>query len=138
MRSNRDDRTTDSSLPMAAGGGSTVWHDYAGRRYESSPRIAEPVGRRPSRFGSFWRGVAGALAAGTLVLAVVLLGVQMWAGGAGVGGPGVPVVVTHFAAALLALVFCAVADRRRDGAGALCCFLVYVCVIGAIWISWWV
>lgn len=137
MRSNRDDWTTDSALPASAGGGSTVWHDYAGRpRYESSPRL-EPVGRRPSRFGSFLRGLAGALAVGTLALAIGLLGVQMWAGSSGVGGPGVPDVVTHFAAALLAMVLCGVADRRRDRAGGLCCFLAYVCVIGTIWIWWW-
>lgn len=131
-------RTTKSAMPTPATGESTVWHDYAGRaRYETSPRM-EPVAQRPSRFGSFARALGGALSAGLLVVALGLLGVQIWAGSSALGGPGTPDVVTHLAAAVLALVLSAVADRRRDRVGGLCCLLAFVCVIGTIWLWWWV
>jgi hypothetical protein len=130
-------RTTKSSIPTPATGKSTVWHDYAGRaRYESSPRM-EPVQERPSRFAAFARALVGALSAGLLVVAFALLAVQIWAGNNNLGGPGVPDVVTHFAVALLALVLCAAADRRRGFVGGLCCLLAFACVAATLWFWWW-
>lgn len=131
-------RTTKSSIPTPATGKSTVWHDYAGRaRYESSPRMEPVEQERSSRFGSFVRALAGALSAGLLVVAFALLAVQIWAGYNHLGGPGVPDVVTHFAGALLALVFCVAADRRRGFAGGLCCLLAFACVAATLWFWWW-
>lgn len=125
--------TTGQQPALRDTGELTVWHDYAGRaRYRT-----HHARRRPSRFGGFLRGLAGSLALGLLVLAAGLLGTQLWAVNNGLEGPGVGDVVTHFVAAVLALVLNGVADRRGGRAGAWCCFGSFLCVLTTIWFWWW-
>lgn len=125
--------TTGQQPALRDTGELTVWHDYAGR-----PRYRTHHARRGSgKFGSFLRVVAGSMAAGLLVLAFCLLGVQIWAGNNGLEGPGVDDVVTHFVAAVLALVLNGIAERRKGRFGGLCCLGSFLCVLAAVWFWWW-
>jgi hypothetical protein len=83
------------------------------------------------------RAFTGSLAAGLLVLALGLAGMQYWANSLGQPGPGVPNVLGHIVAALAALVLQMIADRRRDLVGGLSAVAVPVIVVGAIWMWWW-
>lgn len=82
-------------------------------------------------------GLVGALASGLLLLAFGLAGVQFWSMQSGQEGPGIACVIAHFVASVLALVFQAVAERRRGLVGGLCIFGAFVCVIGTVWFWWW-
>ncbi|MER7010915.1 hypothetical protein ABT324_05750 [Saccharopolyspora sp. NPDC000359] len=93
---------------------------------------------RPSgRSGAAARGLSGALAAGSLVLALVLVGVQFWATGEGQQGPGVPAVIAQLVTSLVALAVQAVADRHRGLTGGVATLGVYVLVLGSLWFWWW-
>ncbi len=109
--------------------------DSGPRRTGRTPRPA--ARRRPTRAGTFVRGLTGCLSAGFAVLALGLIGVQFWAIGNGQQGPGPGRLITHVAVAALVLVLQRVADRRRDRAGGLAAFGVLGCVLGSIWFWWW-
>lgn len=93
--------------------------------------------RRPSRAGTFARGLAGCLTAGFVVLTLVLVGVDFWSAGNGQQGPGSARLITHLVVAVLALVLQRVADRRHDRVGGLATFGVIAGVVAAIWFWWW-
>lgn len=93
--------------------------------------------RAPSRSGSATRGLSGALAVGSLVLALALVGVQFWATGEGQQGPGLPAVISQLVTAVAAVAAQAVADRRRDLTGGIATLGVFVLVLGSLWIWWW-
>jgi hypothetical protein len=93
--------------------------------------------QRPGRGAGAARAFTGSLAAGLLVLALGLAGMQYWANRQGQPGPGVPIVLGHFVAALAALVLQMIADRRRDLIGGLSAVAILVIVVGAIWMWWW-
>ncbi|MEU7528811.1 hypothetical protein AB0A74_23975 [Saccharothrix sp. NPDC042600] len=84
-----------------------------------------------------WRGISGAVAVGLVLLALALLGVQVYAGTRDLPGPGVDMVIGHVVAGAVAVVGQVVADRARRwvavGAG------VGVLVVGAVvlWVYWW-
>ncbi|XVV04773.1 hypothetical protein ACQPW3_04985 [Actinosynnema sp. CA-248983] len=84
-----------------------------------------------------WRGVSGAVAVGLVLLALALLGVQVYAGTRDLHGPGVDMVAGHVVAGLVAVVGQVVADRARRwiAAGAS----LGVLVVGALvlWVYWW-
>lgn len=71
-----------------------------------------------------------------MVLAIGLLGVQLWQSGQGQPGPEWPVVLGHVVAAVLAAGFQRFADRRRDLIGALAVVAVFAVVAMTLWI-WW-
>lgn len=83
------------------------------------------------------RGLSGALAAGLVVLAV-LLGVAQWLSGPDtVPGPGIGALVGHWVGAVVAVVLQWVADHRR-GAGAVgAAVAVIAVVVTVLWIWWW-
>ncbi|MEV0698525.1 hypothetical protein AB0I53_11480 [Saccharopolyspora sp. NPDC050389] len=91
----------------------------------------------PSRAGSALRGLTGALAAGFLLLALVLVAVQFWATNQGQEGPGLAALIAQLVAALIALVLQAIADRRNDAQGGLAACGVLVVVFGSLWFWWW-
>ncbi|RKT83280.1 hypothetical protein SAMN05421805_105235 [Saccharopolyspora antimicrobica] len=93
--------------------------------------------RAPSRSGSAIRGLSGALAVGSLVLALALVGVQFWATGQGQQGPGLPAVISQLVTSVAAVAVQAVADRRRDLVGGLATLGVFVLVLGSLWFWWW-
>ncbi|NUT97947.1 MAG: hypothetical protein HOY78_38630 [Saccharothrix sp.] len=84
-----------------------------------------------------WRGASGAVAVGLVLLALALLGVQVYAGTRDLHGPGVDMVIGHVVAGAVAVVGQVVADRSRRwvaaGAG------LGVLVVGALvlWVYWW-
>lgn len=93
--------------------------------------------RRPSRAGTFARGLAGCLTAGFVVLTLVLVGVDFWSAGNGQQGPGTARLITHLVVSVLALALQRVADRRHDRVGGLATFGVIVSVVASIWFWWW-
>lgn len=111
----------------------------AGDRPPRQPHRRHALSRpKPaSRAGSAFRGLTGALAVGSLLLALVLVAVQFWATGQGQEGPGLAAVIAQLVASLVALALQAVADRRRDAQGGLAAFAALVVVIGSLWFWWW-
>ncbi|MER6991745.1 hypothetical protein ABT337_15900 [Saccharopolyspora hirsuta] len=111
------------------------------RQYRTRPIPAAGRGRHahrpPGRGGSAISGVSGALAAGSLVLALVLVGVQFWATGEGQQGPGLPAVIAQLITSLVALAVQSVADRHRGMTGGLATLVVFVLVLGSLWFWWW-
>lgn len=87
--------------------------------------------------GGFWRGLAGALAVGLVLLAVALLGAEALASDLGVDGPGSTVVLTHSAAAVLALIAVRVADRAHRVVAATAVSAVLLLSAATLWWFWW-
>ena len=83
---------------------------------------------------SRWRGLTGALAAGLVVLALVVLGSGVFALITGTPGPAVFMLVGHPVAAVLALVAQRFVDtRRRRVAGVA----VLAITAATLWLFWW-
>jgi hypothetical protein len=89
------------------------------------------------RLARLWRGVSGALAVGLVLLALAMIGVQVYAGTRGLPGPGLGVVAGHVAAAVAAAVAQVVADRRRGWLVAVCGLLVVLVAALTMWFYWW-
>jgi hypothetical protein len=97
----------------------------------------DPVSRRPRARGGFGREVAGALAVGLSVLAIVVLVFQGLAWIRGLPGPGAPMVVGHLSAAVAAVLVQRVADRT-SGWLATAATLAVVAITGVtMWLLWW-
>lgn len=113
------------TAPLAASGAATV-------------ALAEgpPTVTRADR-GGFGRELAGALAVGLSVLAVVIVVFQVLAWGRDVPGPGAAMVLGHLGAAVLAVLVQRVADRAA-GFVATAAALGVVAITGAtMWLLWW-
>jgi NADH:ubiquinone oxidoreductase subunit 6 (subunit J) len=89
------------------------------------------------RLARVWRGVSGALAVGLVLLAVAMIGVQVYAGGHDLPGPGLDVVSWHVGAAVAAVVAQVVADRRKGWVVAVCGLAVVLLVASTLWFFWW-
>ncbi|WP_406692625.1 hypothetical protein REH65_13020 [Saccharopolyspora sp. ID03-671] len=126
--------------------------DGARRMQPPRPRRTAPRAQRPrppharhelarphrvSSAGTTLRSFTGALAMGSLVLSLVLIGVQFWATGHGQQGPGVGAVVSQVVAALVAVALQTYADRHRDRNGGLAVAGVLIVVLGSLWFWWW-
>lgn len=96
-------------------------------RHAASPGVAG---------GGFWRGLAGALAMGLLLLALVLAGAEAVAADLGVEGPGLGAVAGHAGAALLAFVAAQIADRSVRMVTALAVAAAVVITAGVLWVFW--
>lgn len=132
--------------PIDSGDGSTI-----PGRTRPLPRVPQAPGdggprrarhryrpNRPSnRLGSAARGLVGTLVGGWFVLALLLVGVQVWAASINQAGPGIVAVIAHLVLAILAIALQAVADRRYDGVGRAALFGAFVLVIGSLWFWWW-
>ncbi|WP_433871490.1 hypothetical protein [Saccharopolyspora sp. CA-218241] len=101
------------------------------------PQPAGPPRRSTTRFGRLLRGLSGSLALGSLLLALALIGVQIWAVQHGYRGPGAASVVSQSLVALVALFAQSIADRRRDRVGALFAAGALALVLGSLWFWWW-
>ncbi|MFJ6669568.1 hypothetical protein ACIQMJ_00505 [Actinosynnema sp. NPDC091369] len=89
------------------------------------------------RLARLWRGVSGALAVGLVLLALAMIGVQVYAGAHDLPGPGLDVVIGHVLAATAAVVAQVVADRRRGWAVAVCGLVVVLLAVATLWFFWW-
>lgn len=82
-------------------------------------------------------GFTGALAAGLGVLAVVVLGAQIYGWARGNPGPGIGVVGGHLAAAVVAITAQLVVDRQRGAGAATCQGAIVVLTIAVLALLWW-
>ncbi|GAA3063690.1 hypothetical protein Aglo01_54220 [Actinokineospora globicatena] len=85
----------------------------------------------------FWRETSGALAIGLTGLATIVLALQVIAWIRGLPGPGIGVLLGHFATAAAALAAQHFADRRQGPQAALAVLLVAISTGIAIWFFWW-
>ncbi|MPY78566.1 MAG: hypothetical protein GEV04_08735 [Actinophytocola sp.] len=89
---------------------------------------------RGRRTGGFWCGIAGAIAAGLMLLAIGLFLAEMFAPEFGVRGPGAEVLAGHIVAAVFAVAAAVLADRTRG-------LTAFVGVVGTLAIAmitlWW-
>lgn len=82
-------------------------------------------------------GLTGTLAAGLVVLAVLVLAAQAWGWLAGHPGPGVAMVAGHVLAAVFAVAAQRVADRERGTRAAACQLVVGLLALGVLTLLWW-
>jgi hypothetical protein len=101
--------------------------------------VALSTGRpafRPRR-GGFARELAGALAVGLSVLAIVVLVFQLLAWIRDVPGPGATMVGGHLGAAVLAVLVQRVADKNTGVLSYLAAAAVVVITGVTMWLLWW-
>lgn len=91
---------------------------------------------RPGRGFGFWRELSGALAAGVVVLASVVLVLQAVSWAEDVPGLGVWVLVGHVAGAVVAVVLQRQVDRR-DGRSSLLAGVGLGVVVAAVLVLFW-
>lgn len=92
------------------------------------------AGKRPRRW---WRGLTGSLAAGMVVLAVVVLGAGVLAYFGPTEGPGLPSLVAHPVAAVAALGAQRVIDRKSGAAAGAAAAALLAVVAGTLVFFWW-
>lgn len=90
----------------------------------------------PAR-GGFGRELAGALAVGLSVLAVVIVVFQVLAWARDVPGPGAAMVLGHLGAALVAVLVQRVADRATGLVATIAGLGVVVITGVTMWLLWW-
>jgi hypothetical protein len=101
-------------------------------------RPDEQAGDQRGRLsGTRWRGLTGALAAGLIVLALVVLGSAVLALITGTPGPGLFMVIGHPIAAALALVAQRFVDTRRGRAAGVAAVAVLAITGATLWFFWW-
>ncbi len=93
--------------------------------------------RREPLLARVWRGVSGAFAVGLVLLALAMIGVQVYARTHELPGPGLDVVAGHIGTAVAAVVAQIVADRRKGWVVAVCGLVVVLLVALTLWIYWW-
>jgi hypothetical protein len=92
----------------------------------------------PRRKGRFWRELAGALAAGLVILAVAVLVLQIVSWTNGVPGLGVVELIGHGVAAVLAVVAQRVIDRRTGRPALVAGLGLTVVVVLVLVLFWWI
>ncbi len=85
-----------------------------------------------------WAGLSGVLAAGVVVLTVLVVVAELVASGRGAPGPGTAAVLAHGAAAVVVVTAQVWADRRggraASGVGVAVVFTVSAVLL---WNQWW-
>ncbi|MEJ2855245.1 MULTISPECIES: hypothetical protein [unclassified Saccharothrix] len=84
-----------------------------------------------------WRGAGGAVAVGLVLLALALIGVQVYAGTRDLHGPGLDMVIGHVVAGAAAVGAQVVADRSRRWVAAAASLGVFVVGALVLWVYWW-
>ncbi|MFZ2176982.1 MAG: hypothetical protein WAW17_23685 [Rhodococcus sp. (in: high G+C Gram-positive bacteria)] len=83
------------------------------------------------------RALSGAVAAGLVILCLVVIGSAYVGGGKGFPGPGAVSITAHVVGAVIAIVAQRVADRR-DGLGAVVASLLVIVVAALLLVTqWW-
>jgi hypothetical protein len=96
--------------------------------------LPQPSNRRKLKFP---REMSGALAAGMVLLAVLVLGAQVYALVRGTPGPGPIAVVGHLGAGAFCLACQRMLDRRTGRATILPGALMVVVAVATLWFFWW-
>jgi hypothetical protein len=81
--------------------------------------------------------LTGLLAGGLVVLALVMVGTQVYSGVHGMPGPGTLTISAHVGAAVLAVVLQRFADRRVGSMRRLCCVGIVVITGLLLWFFWY-
>ncbi|GAB3446714.1 hypothetical protein [Actinophytocola sediminis] len=113
------------TVPLASAGAATVAVNT------EQPPATRPVG------GGFGRELAGALAVGLSVLAVVIVVFQVLAWARDMPGPGTAMVLGHLCAAVLAVLVQRVADRATGLVATVAALGVVVITGATMWMLWW-
>jgi hypothetical protein len=92
---------------------------------------------REHRLVRVWRGASGAVAVGLVLLALAMIGVQIYAGTRDLPGPGLDVVIGHVALAAAAVTAQVIADRGTRWVAAACGLAVIVVGAATLWFFWW-
>jgi hypothetical protein len=116
---------SDNTVPLATSGEATV------------ALATEPTAPTPRARGGFGRELAGALAVGLSVLAIVVLVFQVLAWIRDVPGPGAMMVVGHLGAAVLAVLVQRIADRASGAVAAAAAVAVVAITAVTMWLLWW-
>jgi hypothetical protein len=112
------------TVPLAVSGAATI------------ALADQPIATRPAR-GGFGRELAGALAVGLSVLAIVIVVFQVLAWARDMPGPGVAMVLGHLGAALVAVLVQRVADRATGLIATVAAFGVVAITAVTMWLLWW-
>ena len=83
------------------------------------------------------RGLSGAVAAGVVVLAIVVVATAFVGHARGFPGPGAMSIACHLVAAVVVIVAQLSADRRRGVTAFLACTAVFVVTLALLWTQWW-
>lgn len=83
------------------------------------------------------RALSGAVAAGLVVMAILVVGAQYLGNQRAFPGPGTVSVAAHIAAAVAAILAQHFADHRRRGTSALASTVVFVIAGVLLWTQWW-
>jgi hypothetical protein len=92
---------------------------------------------RTARSARFARELAGALAVGLSVLAIVVVVFQILAWIRGMPGPGATMVGGHLVAAVVAVLVQRVADRNGGWLAGLAAIAVVAITAVTMWLLWW-
>ncbi|MGH3760856.1 hypothetical protein [Actinophytocola sp.] len=105
---------------------------------ETAVALAPDRPTPPARFrGGFGRELAGALAVGLSVLAIVVLVFQVLAWVRDVPGPGATMVGGHLGAAVLAVLVQRIADKNGGWVTTVAAATVVVITVVTMWLLWW-
>ncbi|MFI9509274.1 hypothetical protein [Nocardia sp. NPDC052566] len=83
------------------------------------------------------RGLAGMVAAGLVVLTLVVIGTTIIAGRRGFPGPGAVSVTWHVAASTIAVAAQIYSDRHRGFAAFSGSLVVFLAAGLLLWTQWW-
>jgi len=83
------------------------------------------------------RALSGTVAAGTVLLALVVIGAAFLGAQRGFPGPGGESVIWHMAVAVLAIVAQLFSDQRRGMAVVSGAAVVFLATGILIWTQWW-
>ncbi|GAB3710083.1 hypothetical protein GCM10027598_15610 [Amycolatopsis oliviviridis] len=103
----------------------------------TTPPPAEPGEPVAPERGRFWRGLTGSLAAGMVVLAVIVLAIAGICLFTDAPGPGPLMLIGHPIAAVVALLAQRVADTRNGRVAGYAGVLVVASVTAALSLFWW-
>ncbi|MFD4367874.1 hypothetical protein [Rhodococcus sp. NPDC058521] len=82
-------------------------------------------------------GLSGSVAAGMIVLTIVVAGAAYLGEGQGFPGPGQTSIVVHVFASVIALIVQVWADRRSGAGSVFGAFVVFAIAAGLFWTQWW-
>ncbi len=125
--------------PAAEARANAVTDEYQAQHAVPQERTDQPSEEQPKRRkGRFWRELAGALAAGLTVLALVVLVLQIISWSNGVPGLGVVELIGHIVAAGLALYAQRTIDRRPGRPALIAGLGIGVLVVLVLVLFWWI